>query len=421
MVALIAMLFAVVFLEWPLFGEKPDFPLRTFTTSYSRAVALSPDGQRVVLNTKKGSFEIRDIESGELLWNYYLPSETKQAGHDSFYIAFSPDGTKLLIGSNDYQVNGARIHLVDIANKEILFLSEIFSEAVNSVSFSPDGKHLLGAGVDTVVVWDSTTGAVVQQIKGAQRELGKEHFNDVCFTPDGNGIFMRLSIPSYLVGTTGPLSWSYSQAVLWEVSSGKQVVAFDLKKKYAVTCSAISPDGSQVVTAGSDGPGRMHLWDATQAPSDSNGQKDADICQKPIREYSTSWDHGFFYDVAFSPDGKYFATAETDWDKIPRVNTISDWDHRKDEIITSINLKFGLQLPRPLVDRDVIHEHNDKVTGNLVRLWDVETGEVAKTIRLPNRRAHNIIKVLFSAKGDRLLTSSPNGTIRIWDISDIAE
>ena len=57
-------------------------------------------------------------------------------------------------------------------------------EAVNSVSFSPDGtKVASGSNDDAVKLWDVTTGECLQTLEGHVEEV-----NSVSFSPDGRKV-----------------------------------------------------------------------------------------------------------------------------------------------------------------------------------------------------------------------------------------
>ncbi|NIM16736.1 MAG: hypothetical protein GTO45_32505, partial [Candidatus Aminicenantes bacterium] len=83
-------------------------------------------------------------------------------GHEGYVmsVSFSPDGTHLLSGSSDQTVK-----LWDRTSGKEVRTFKGHSDWVRSVSFSPDGTHLLSGSSDkTVKLWDRETGARLKTI-----------------------------------------------------------------------------------------------------------------------------------------------------------------------------------------------------------------------------------------------------------------
>jgi WD40 repeat protein len=93
--------------------------------------------------------KVWDHESGDLL--------AKLSGHtgDVYTVNFSPDGSRIVSGSND-----CTIILWDAKEYDQVFVLRGHSSYVHSVCFSPDGTMLAsGSGDGTVRVWDSLSPA----------------------------------------------------------------------------------------------------------------------------------------------------------------------------------------------------------------------------------------------------------------------
>ena len=81
-------------------------------------------------------------------------------GHrsDVWSVSFSPDGTKIVSGSDDKSIrvwdatSGTQIHQLDG-----------HSSGVTSVSFSPDGTKIVSGSFDkSIRIWDATSGTQIQ-------------------------------------------------------------------------------------------------------------------------------------------------------------------------------------------------------------------------------------------------------------------
>jgi WD40 repeat protein len=69
-------------------------------------------------------------------------------------VAFSPDGRRVLSGSEDNTMK-----LWDVATGALVRTFEGHSGRVHSVAFSPDGRRIIsGSGDTTIRIWDAATG-----------------------------------------------------------------------------------------------------------------------------------------------------------------------------------------------------------------------------------------------------------------------
>ena len=77
-------------------------------------------------------------------------------------VSFSPDGRILASGSSDRSVK-----LWDVESGEVIHLLRGHYNWVNSVSFSPDGTKVASGSWDkTVKLWDVTSGECLQTLEG---------------------------------------------------------------------------------------------------------------------------------------------------------------------------------------------------------------------------------------------------------------
>ena len=84
-------------------------------------------------------------------------------------VAWSPDGSKLVSGSQDETVK-----VWDVASGLEVCTLRGHEEDVNSVAWSPDGSKLVSGSEDmTVKVWDATTGKEVCTLKGHTKDNTK--------------------------------------------------------------------------------------------------------------------------------------------------------------------------------------------------------------------------------------------------------
>jgi serine/threonine protein kinase len=98
-------------------------------------------------------------------------------GHSTFvYLAYSPDGQTLAIGSSD-----DTIKLWNVNTGNLLQTIEGHSNSGNSVAYSPDGRTFASGSFDsTIKLWNVKTGNLLQTLKGHSNPV-----YSVAYSPDG--------------------------------------------------------------------------------------------------------------------------------------------------------------------------------------------------------------------------------------------
>ena len=328
-----------------------------------RTVAFSPDGSHVVSGSWDGTLRLWDVARWRASTSFATAGtsrELRSEGCTVEAVAFSPDGTHFVAGSDDGALTvwdvatrasrelkgfGGRVtavafspdgrHAICGCEDGTLRLSEMTSgvsreleghcEAVRTVAFSPDGLQVVAGSDDgALTVWDVATGASLG-LEGHRGEV-----NAVAFSPDGRHI----------------VSGSHDQTLrLWEVSSGASRVLSD--RGHAACAVAFSPDGRHIVSGSEEGPriGRatLRLWDVAGGT----------LCE-------FEGHRGEVNAVAFSPDGCHIVSGSDD---------------------------------------------------HTLRLWEVSTG-ASRALEVHDSR---VTEVAFSPDGRHVVSGSEDGTLQLWD------
>jgi WD40 repeat protein len=227
-------------------------------------LAYSSDGTHIATGSRDNTVKLWDAETGEELFT--ISGFTFQISR----IAFSPDGTQLLV--NRGTQNEFDATLWDLATRKVL-LTFPHDAVVFGAAFSPNGKYIATSTLNGMAkIWDAETGSLIQDLSVTTKTIQR-----VAFSPDGK----RFATAS-----------EDGRAKVWDVATGKTMLT--LSHTGVVWGAIFSPDGSLIVTVGNDGMAK--LWDAATG-----------------RELFTFSGHnGPILGVAFSSDSQLLATASTD-------------------------------------------------------------------------------------------------------------
>jgi ABC-type sugar transport system substrate-binding protein len=187
-------------------------------TAPIRALAFSPDGQRILSGSDDNTMLMWDVQSGQLLRTFGMddPATTNIEGHLNaiLSVAFSPDGTQILSGSRD-----RRVLLWNAATGQVVQPLLGHESEVNSVVFSPDGRQALSAAGDltetgdnanALYLWDLDQGEVIRHFRGHSGPV-----RVVAFSPDGRGALSASGDGLMIVWRVDTLdqviNWAYSR------------------------------------------------------------------------------------------------------------------------------------------------------------------------------------------------------------------
>ena len=152
-----------------------------------------------------------------------------------------------------------------------------------------------------------------------------------------------------------------------------------------VNAASFSPDGSRIITAGTDRTAKV--WDA------STGAVVLTFKGHTAAVHSAS----------FSPDGSRIVTAGED-------QTAKVWDARTGAVVRTLKMEtFGP------VDASFSPDGSRVVTtglDNTTKVWDATSGEEVLTVR---EQTDHAISASFSPDGSRIVTGGDDGSAQVWD------
>ncbi len=406
-------------------------------------VALSSDVRRLAAGGEDGIIWIWDVSTGELV--HTLTSDWGIVRS----IAFSPDGSTLAVGHGSSRV----IVLWDLASGTSRAVLRGHEETVTGVAFSKDGSRLYSASWDrTIREWDIVNpdstltlrghaGWVLRAVMSGDGRLvvsvGADEtvrFWDAVLGEPIAVADMRGRAPSRLAiapdGRTLAVNQRDRSVLLIDLFTGKTLRALDGGQATAQDLE-FSPDGALLASA-SDGIAvtiwsladgtRLHTLSGHSARVNAvafnldgtllcTGSRDHNVCVWNARTgellHTLTGHESDVFDVVFSIDGRRVYSGGRD-------QTIREWDvatgqcmhvySGHGQLITSLS-------PSPDQSRLAAGSWFDEIVLlNLVR------AEVVSAFK-----AHDgaVREVQFQADGRRLMSASYDGTIRLWDTSDL--
>ena len=338
------------------------------------------------------------------------------------------------------------VWLYDAYTKDFVSLIAVEGTGLLSkVVFSPDGTRIAAGDWDgKTTLWDINTGTALATY------IHKSYVNSLTFSPNGKLI---------------AISSRDATATLWDVET--RTACFTITHQDSVTATTFSPDGTLLATSSSDATATLWDIDTEEIRWTFTHEKQEKSVTFDSGHVET-FNRGGIGDIAFSPDGKYFATAGQRMDYSVALWSVETGEqlwcvtHEKpidsvafspestfmaiyypDGTVSVLRVTDGIPGPETIrgekwIERKKgnppMNHHWDssssqvgfssdgkylaglKIAGNSLTLWDVNTGEKIKELDRVMASGRNLV---FLPEGHcfRLgCTPDPEyDTIELWD------
>ncbi len=415
-------------------GQPPGLP--DVATKSVNSVDFSPDGTKLVslsfrvnnfdLNGMQFSINLFDVRTGRQLRTLAAFSGGGQVSQFIFNntdlnalvgtVSFSADGKQVIGRAADYKVEiwdvetGRALHeytvllLPDDPAKRLDMLTKMeritWSFNPHLPTFSPDQSKFALVVENNVIIWDVLAGRAVRALGGHVSSIRSIAFD---------GANKTLAVSSDALPTR-----------LWDLSGTGGARVLDRKAfPYGAFSIAFSPTSDLLATASpgvADTSSSIEIWDVTTT----------------TKRNSFTTDSPGEFSVAFTRDGQYIAVARLqdvvallDARTGARVREFGDTYPISNLVAVSPNNKvlahvgWGSSIitnahvtGTPLEDPRTRHLLESSASST-IRLWDIETG---RTIRQISDKGRVFYAMAFAPDGSGLASGGSSGLVSLWNV-----
>lgn len=381
--------------------------LRTTDNPSTVPLAVCPEGRRLAVYAPEG--RIRIVNAATVGDDVILEKHRGRLNS----VAFSPDGSRLAI-------HGAtrNLGLWDAASGRLIAMLGDKEDRFEVFQFSPDGSRI--AAVEgtrnrwqEVRLYDAHDGRQLSTVT-KQRGLGPIDFL-LAFSPDGNRLVTN---------------FHDNELQVWDVADGTRLGSLR-GNAGIVTSLAFSPDAGQI--AGGFTNGNIQLWNSKTYAVErelmghdgavvtlafrpdgetlASGSHDGTVriwSRTAVEPLASLPDHPGMTAAAFSPDGRQLAVAPQGG------GGIELWNPRSVERLHSLEAAGGLvaEIAYSPDGTLVAAACKNSTQAGEVCIWNTDTGELVSRLGEIGRGAE---RVVFSPDGSRLLTTSGDAAVEVWN------
>lgn len=420
------------------------------------ALTYSSDGNTIVSGTRNGIVDFWDLETAQAvntiesdqdgtdsilffnngqtlvtgkrnlrrvaLWNNKTrdKKESNDAIDDLEVVILSPDRTIIATRTGNVKAGNYGTNLISVATGKLLGYYGGHENSVESIAISPDGKTLASGSIDrTVKLWNLESGKQVFSLGGNLDAIGP-----IAFSNDGRTLI------------SSSCQWDNTVKV-WNLETGAKVKSIEIPKpaeepEHVIESLAFSADGKSFSAQCRDT--KINIWNTYTGelvnfiPSDGqivsvafspDGRTIASAesfapklwnreTGKLIRTFEGH--DKMVLTVAFSPNGKMLASGS--WDE-----TIKLWNIQTGRLIKSLEnhdgrIAFIGFSPNGKMLASFEENHLEEKPDYTIKLWDLASGLQVKSLE---GHSSSILAVSFSADGKFVVSGSQDETIRIWE------
>lgn len=326
---------------------RPDTPLK------------SPDGTFIATGIKRGACEIREAQSGKIIWTRNINWVTPER-------VTSPDGS-MIAERGGY--GDPYVKIFDAHTRQLIRRLEGHPGIIHSLAFTPDGKLVASAGGDNVIrFWNAQSGAVEQALFGHTLKI-----TAIAFSGDGKQL----------------VSGSQDDTIkVWNVADGSLIRSFPAHGSFpeGVTSVTLSRDGQTIIGAVRE---EIRLWETATG-------KQIGLLTSGETEVRS---------LMFSPDDRLIVAGYED-------STIKLWDVKNTRLLRVIKGQYK-DLSAAVISPDgKLIAAGYESSDCRVELWSVLTGRLVNQLGVDS---DYVTSISFGRNGTMIATGHFWGDVKLWN------
>lgn len=348
---------------------------------------FSPDSKQIAAVSATGEIVFLDSNSLEVIGKAIIhQNDEMDPDYYLTYSAYNGTGAYIAVASND-----CNTYLIDTKIKKVVKVFIGHKREVTSVCFSADSRFIVSASQDgSVMLWDILSGELIRTFAyGTQYD--KSHLYNVwnCYA-----VFSQYD--NTIISTT-----TDGRIVCWNICNCTEPLYTTKNYENRINSLRISSDGSMFIVSSSDNI--IDIYDSRTGIC--KGQMldigdDINHYKSDIYEYETC-----IYSAAFNCDGSKIVAAISD--KTTRVFSTS----KCEQILL-------IEGDAPKITNFAINNSQNTIAtviDNKIYVWgNIDTN--LKLVRILYQQTKAINNILFSSNGKYLISSSIDGTGKIYSV-----
>lgn len=348
-----------------------------------RAVSFSTDGLTVASASDDGVTRVWDLHEAN------SPRVLGVHEHPVFSLAYSPDGTRLAVGTGSTTKSpGGIVKVWDVPSGKFVTTFWAADNRVLAIAYDGETRLVTGGYDSKLGIWNAEDGSEIE-IKPGRNDDDLDGFREsslgtLAVSPKGDFVAAGFGHPTFHDD-------DYEQvAKVWNLSSGGDPI--NLTGHNNTICDvAFSRDGRWLATASDDGLVKLWSvgpWRVTNSFGDGTDR---------------------FKSVSLSPDGKWIAVGDA-------KGVVTIWETSGGRLVSQLrgHADAVYRLTFSPDGRTLATASWD----NTVKLWDPVIGRETRTLRGHRKW---ISCLAFSPDGNTLATGSYDATVRLWQAASADE